>query len=85
MELTEAVVASDQLELMQREMRRRATSSPSLGASPRRSEKDAELLYEAREKTKGGGRMTREQVRNHRSNQPRINDVAIGNLNFPVC
>ncbi|KAG2592620.1 hypothetical protein PVAP13_5NG566200 [Panicum virgatum] len=26
-----------------------------------RSEKDAELLYEAREKTKGGGRMTREQ------------------------
>jgi len=30
-----------------------------------RSEKDAELLYEAREKTKGGGRMTREQVRDH--------------------
>lgn len=27
-----------------------------------RSEKDAELLYEARESTKGGGRMTREQV-----------------------
>jgi hypothetical protein len=27
-----------------------------------RSEKDAELLYEAREKTKGGERMTREQV-----------------------
>ena len=30
-----------------------------------RSEKDAELLYEARESTKGGGRMTREQVWNH--------------------
>lgn len=27
-----------------------------------RSEKDAELLYEARESTKAGGRMTREQV-----------------------
>jgi hypothetical protein len=27
-----------------------------------RSEKDADLLYEARESTKGGGRMTREQV-----------------------
>jgi hypothetical protein len=27
-----------------------------------RSEKDAELLYEARESTRGGGRMTREQV-----------------------
>lgn len=32
-----------------------------------RSEKDAELLYEAREKTKDGGRMTREQVWMHRS------------------
>lgn len=30
-----------------------------------RSEKDAELLYEARESTKSGERMTREQVLNH--------------------
>jgi hypothetical protein len=33
-----------------------------LDFSQARSEEDAELLYEARESTKGGGRMTREQV-----------------------
>jgi hypothetical protein len=54
-----------------------------LDFSQARSEEDAELLYEARESTKGGGRMTREQVW-HLSNEQQM-VIIFSDMNIFVC